>query len=107
MRSLTLARQRGGSLYTMLALALLSIVFALGAWSWLQFYRQNENATGLFTQTDFPAITIGSRLVASGAGAQLYDLDAQLIEQQQLVREGYLRLSPVDDASLKYPYPYP
>jgi hypothetical protein len=61
-------------------------------------------ATGLFTQTDFPAVTIASRLVAEGRGAELYKLDAQLEEQRRLISEGYISLSP--DAGLKYPYPY-
>ena len=101
-----MARHRGGSLYIALALVIFAAVFALGAWSWLQFYRENRDPTGLFTQTDFPAIVIGSRLVASGAGAQLYDLDAQLIEQRQMARAGYLRLPPGESTKLHYPYPY-
>lgn len=58
----------------------------------------------LFTQTDFPAIVIAARLVASGRGHALYDLDAQLQEQHKLEAEGYLRLPP--GWKLEYPYPY-
>lgn len=99
-------RVRGGNLYTILALALLAITFAINASSWVQFYRSNGSHVGLFTQTDFPGIVIGAKLVASGQGAQLYDLDAQLREQQRMVSAGYLSLAPTENAQLNYPYPY-
>ncbi len=106
LRSSVFVRWREGSLYTTLAFGLLAAVFAVGALSWVQFYRANGSPVALFTQTDFPGIAIGSRLAASGQGAQLYDLGAQLREQQSMVSAGYLSLSPAESAQLKYPYPY-
>src|SRR6266566_4001728 len=100
------ARWREGNLYPILALGLLVAVFAINALSWLQFYRANGGPVGLFTQTDFPGIAIGAKLVASGQGAQLYNLDAQLREQQRMVSAVYLLPAPAESADLKYPYPY-
>jgi hypothetical protein len=92
--------------YPLLVLAVILAIFALGAWTWVQFFTRDAggNRTVLFTQTDFPAIVIASRLVASGHGAHLYDLNAQLQEQRRMIARGELALSPDDD--LKYPYPY-
>ena len=86
------------------ALAVILVVFALGTWSWVQFGRAAGLGFGLFTQSDFPAVTIASRMVSQGRGADLYSLPAQLEGQRQLIAEGYVALSPSDD--LKYPYPY-
>ena len=86
------------------ALAVIVVVFALGTWSWVQFGRASGLGFGLFTQSDFPAVTIASRMVSEGRGADLYSLQAQLEGQRQLIAEGYVALSPSDD--LKYPYPY-
>jgi hypothetical protein len=95
-------------LLNLLALAMITVVFAWGAWSWVQFFRSPQGGagspTGLFTQTDYPAVVLASRMVSSGDGAQLYDLDRQLAGQQQLIREGYIH-QPLD-APLLYPYPY-
>jgi len=91
-------------------LLLFIVVFIYGAWSWTQFFVQPQSANGnrvvLFTQTDFPAIVIASHLVASGQGADLYDLGRQLEGQQRLTSEGYLALSAGANLDLKYPYPY-
>jgi hypothetical protein len=91
-----------------LALAVLSATFALGARSWVVFFLYpgvaNGVPVGLFTQTDYPAIAIASRIIQSGRGAELYDLEAQRREQTRLVDEGYLILPREDD--LRYPYPY-
>src|SRR5689334_15760814 len=70
----------------------LAAIFFFGAWSWVDFYRESGGVTGLFTQTDFPAVTIASRLVAEGHGKELYNLDAQLREQRNLISQGYLAL---------------
>ena len=86
------------------ALAIIVVVFALGTWSWVQFGRASGLGFGLFTQSDFPAVTIASRMVTEGRGADLYSLPAQLEGQRQLIAEGYVALTPSDD--LKYPYPY-
>ena len=95
---------------TFSVLLLFVVVFIYGAWSWTQFFVQPQAANGnrvvLFTQTDFPAIVIASRLVASGQGDVLYDLERQLVGQQRLTSEGYLSLSSQDNLDLKYPYPY-
>jgi hypothetical protein len=87
-----------------LALAVVLIVFVWGVWSWAQFGRVAGGRLGLFTQTDFPAVTIVSRMVSEGRGAEIYSLDAQLEGQRRLIGEGYLLLGP--DEELKYPYPY-
>ena len=86
------------------ALGVIVVVFALGTWSWVQFGRASGLGFGLFTQSDFPAVTIASRMVSEGRGADLYSLQAQLEGQRQLIAEGYVALVPSDD--LKYPYPY-
>lgn|GEM_PF-5805238 len=91
----------------LLALLIIAGVFALGARSWAQFYANNGGPVGLFTQTDFPGVLIGAGLISSGSGAELYDLDAQLRQQQVLTDQGYLLLSPEESTHLKYPYPYP
>lgn len=95
-------------LNNLLALGLIAVVFALSAWSWVQFFRSPDGGAGsyttLFTQTDYPAVVIASRLVSSGQGAQLYDLALQLEGQRQLIREGYLHQTLASD--LLYPYPY-
>lgn len=98
--------QNRSKLYTPVTLTLLSAVFLIGAIRWVSFLDYNGGPTGLFTQTDFPGVVIGSRIVASGQGAELYNLDLQLKEQQQLRSEGYLTLSPSENLDLKYPYPY-
>jgi hypothetical protein len=94
--------------YVLVALVLLGAVFAFGAQSWVRFFLDpgvaNGVPAGLFTQADFPAIAIGSRMVAEGRGGELYDLDAQLQGQRRLIAEGYVWLSP--ETELKYPYPY-
>jgi hypothetical protein len=95
---------RRANLYVLSGLLVMMAVFAIGVWSWVSFYRASGGATGLFTQTDFPAVTIASRLVSEGRGAELYKLDVQLEGQRRLISEGYIELSP--DAGLKYPYPY-
>ena len=91
-------------------LLLLAAVFIYGTWSWTQFFLLPQRANGdrvvLFTQTDFPAIVIASRLVASGQGADLYNLDLQMEGQQRLASEGYLALSAQNNLRLYYPYPY-
>ena len=99
-----LATTRRANLNALLCLVVLAAIFAFAAWSWVSFYKGSGGATGLFTQTDFPAVTIASRLVAEGRGASLYNLDAQLEGQRKLIAEGYIALSPAD--GLKYPYPY-
>jgi hypothetical protein len=86
------------------ALVVVAVVFALGAWSWVLFRGEAGGAFGLFTQSDFPAVTIASRIVSEGRGAGLYSLPAQLEEQRRLIAESYIGLSPADD--LRYPYPY-
>ena len=97
------AALRRANLYVLSSLLVMTAV-AIGAWSWASFYRESGGTTGLFTQTDFPAVTIASRLVSEGRGAELYKLDVQLAEQRRLISEGYIEFSP--DAGLKYPYPY-
>jgi hypothetical protein len=87
-----------------LALAAVLIIFVWGAWSWALLGQYVGRPFGLFTQSDFPAVTIVSRMVSEGHGAELYSLDAQVEGQRRLIAEGYLYLSPDDD--LKYPYPY-
>jgi hypothetical protein len=96
--------KRRANLYVLLTLLVMTAVFAAGAWSWVGFYKSEGSTTGLFTQTDFPAVTIASRLVSEGRGAELYNLDAQLAGQRRLISEGYITLSGSED--LKYPYPY-
>jgi hypothetical protein len=90
------------------ALALMAGTFALSVRSWIAFYQAPDGGNGdpvaLFTQTDYPAITIASRLIVEGRSDELYELDAQREEQARLVDEGYLAL-PRDD-ELRYPYPY-
>ncbi len=90
------------------AIVVMMATFAVGAQSWAQFFLSPNEANGvpvrLFTQTDYPAISIASRIVASGRGGQLYDLEVQRREQDALASEGYLDLP--QGSSLKYPYPY-
>src|SRR5438045_493178 len=86
-----------GKLYTYCALLLLALGFLVAARSWVAFGSQPDVGipVGLFTQTDFPAVVIASRLVASGAaGPRLYDPVAQLEGQNLLTRQGYLQLEP-------------
>ncbi len=90
----------------LISMALFVIVFVPGALSWHRFFVANYGPVGLFTQTDFPGIVIGSRLVSSGHGAELYNFNLQLREQKRLIDEGEITLSPADSAQLKYPYPY-
>jgi hypothetical protein len=91
-----------------LALGIISITFALGARSWVDFFLApdagNGNPVGLFTHTDYPAITIASRIIATGRSAELYNLDVQRQEQARLADEGHIALPSDDD--LRYPYPY-
>jgi hypothetical protein len=91
-------------LYRTLALVVIGALFAFGAWQWVQFGRAEGIPRGLFTQTDFPAVTIASRLIAEGRTYELYSLDAQLEGQRRLVAEGELLLP--DGLGLAYPYPY-
>jgi hypothetical protein len=95
-------------LLNLLVLAMIALVFAWGAWSWVQFFRSPQGGagshTGLFTQTDYPAVVIASRIVSSGDARQLYDLDWQREGQLRLIRDGYLHQP--RDAPLLYPYPY-
>ncbi|MEO8286903.1 MAG: glycosyltransferase family 87 protein [Chloroflexota bacterium] len=86
------------------ALAVLAALFAVSALSWVRFSESAGSVAGLFTQTDFPAVTITSRLISEGRGAEMYNLDVQLEGQKRLIAEGYLILSPTD--GLHYPYPY-
>ena len=104
--SLALPGLRKPQLRAVSALAIFTAIFALGAVSWVSFARSNGGPVGLFTQTDYVAISIATRMVSSGDGARLYDLGAQLQEQQTLRAQGYLSLSPGEDLQLKYPYPY-
>jgi hypothetical protein len=97
------ARPRASTV-TLVMLTVLAGVFAIGAWGWVLFARENGSPTGLFTYTDFPAITIASRLLSEGRAAELYNLDAQLEGQRRLIAEGYLAFDPADP--LKVPYPY-
>jgi hypothetical protein len=102
------AHARRGRLYVLATILVLMVTFAVGVRSWAQFFLAASEANGvparLFTQTDYPAIAIGSRLVASGRGGQLYDLAVQRREQDAIISEGYLDLAA--GSSLKYPYPY-
>lgn len=95
-------------LNNLLALTLVAVVFAWGAWSWVQFFVSPQggagNPTGLFSHTDYPAVSLASRMVSSGQGAHLYDLNLQLEGQRQLIREGYIH-QPLT-SPLLYPYPY-
>ncbi len=103
-------RPRPVQLGTFSILLLFVVVFIYGTWSWTQFFLLPQAANGdrvvLFTQTDFPAIVIASRLVTSGQGGALYNLDLQLEGQQLLNTEGYLSLSGRQNLALRYPYPY-
>src|SRR6478672_10560663 len=65
-------------LYTYCSLLLLGLGFFLAARSWVAFGEQEGIPEGLFTQTDFPAVVVASRLIASGAGSHLYEYEAQL-----------------------------
>jgi hypothetical protein len=87
-------------------LAIFAAIFAIGATSWAGFANGLGVPIGLFTQTDYVAIAIGQRIVSSGQRSHLYDFNLQLQEQQRLRAEGYLSLSPQEDQTLKYPYPY-
>lgn len=104
----TLLNARLERLYLLAAIIIMVATFAYGARSWVEFFLSPSEANGvpvrLFTQTDYPAITIASRIVASGNGAKLYDLEAQRQEQDALISEGYLNLP--KSLPLKYPYPY-
>ena len=91
-------------LYCVSALVVIGALFTFAAWQWVQFGRSVGIPVGLFTQTDYPAVTIASRLIVEGRAAELYNLDAQLHEQRRLIAEGELRLSP--EIELAYPYPY-
>jgi hypothetical protein len=93
-----------GRFYLTTALVVMGALFAVGAWSWAQFGRAEGIPVGLFTQTDFPAVTIASRLIVEGRSAELYSLDAQLEQQRRLAAEGEVLLAP--EAGLVYPYPY-
>lgn len=99
---------RRGRLYILASLLAMMATFAIGARSWTQFYLSPHEANGvptrLFTNTDYPAIAIASRIVASGEGGQLYDLDMQRREQDALAVEGSLYQP--QGLPLKYPYPY-
>lgn len=99
---------RRGRLFVLAALILMGAVFAIGAGNWVRFFLDPNEANGvpirLFTQADFPAVVIASRMVSEGQGARLYNLDAQRNEQRKLIEEGYIYLPP--DIELKYPYPY-
>lgn len=92
------------------ALLVFAGVFALGAMSWTQFFLDPQANGGsrarLFTQTDFPAYVLASRLIASGRGTDLYDLNVQYEEQTRLREEGHLSMSNAEASALRYPYPY-
>jgi hypothetical protein len=91
-------------LYAVTALGIIAALFAFGAWQWAQFGRAEGIPAGLFTQTDFPAVTIASRLIVEGRAGELYSLNAQLDVQRQMIARGEVLLSP--EAGLVYPYPY-
>lgn len=99
-----------GPVYGLLPWLVFTLVFALSAISWTQFFLDPRANGGdrvrLFTQTDFPAYTLAARLIHSGRGAQLYDLQTQFNEQNALMAEGYLRMTPDEASVLRYPYPY-
>jgi hypothetical protein len=101
-----LAVTRKPNLPVLSMLAVFAVIFALGAVSWVDFSHAEGGPIGLFTQTDYPAITIGSRTISSGEGSRLYDLGLQLREQQDLRAQGYLSLGPGEAQKLQYPYPY-
>ncbi len=104
-RGLLLSR---GRLYILASILVMMATFAVGARSWAGFFLSSQEANGvpvrLFTHTDYPAIAIASRIVASGRGGQLYNLDVQRQEQDALASEGYLYQP--QGLPLKYPYPY-
>lgn len=91
------------------ALAAILLIFALGASSWVRFFLSPGDAGAggnrviLLTQADYPAIALASGIAGKGRGDQLYNLAAQLQEQNRLADEGYV-VAPRD--RLVYPYPY-
>ncbi len=91
------------------ALAVTLLVFTWTASSWVRFFLAPADAGAggnrvvLFTSADYPAITLASRIISTGHGDQLYDLNAQLREQNRLFDEGYIV---ADRSRLAYPYPY-
>lgn len=91
------------------AISAILLVFLLGASSWVRFFLSpgevgaGGNRTVLFTAADYPAIVIAARIAASGKGDQLYDLSAQLREQNRLNEQGAVV---VGKDVLAYPYPY-
>lgn len=102
------ARAMRGRLYVLASILVLMATFAVGVRGWTQFFLSPEEANGvpvrLFTHADYPGIAIGARIVASGRGGALYNLDVQRQEQDKLISEGYLYLP--QGQPLKYPYPY-
>ncbi|HEX9988994.1 MAG TPA: glycosyltransferase family 87 protein [Chloroflexia bacterium] len=102
-------RERG-RYYVLMALVLFGAIFTIGAQSWVRFFLDPKESNGvpvrLFTNADYPGISIGSRMVAAGRGAELYNFDAQLQEQGRIIEEGYLYLRAGPDVPLLYPYPY-
>lgn len=95
-------------LYLLVPLTLFVFSFVYSTWSWVRFFQSpdvaNSNPVALFSQTDFPAITMASRMVSSGRGGDLYNFDAQLQAQRDLISEGYI-YQPLA-APLRFPYPY-
>ncbi len=95
-------------LYVLASLALFVFSFVYSTWSWVRFFQSpdvaNSNPIALFSQTDFPAVTMAARMVSSGDGIDLYNFDAQLVAQRDLISEGYL-YQPLA-APLRFPYPY-
>jgi hypothetical protein len=87
-------------------LTIFATLFAVSVSTWVIFARSLGGPIGLFTQTDYVAIAISTRIVSSGEGARLYDFNVQLQEQQALRAEGYLSLGLDESRTLKYPYPY-
>src|SRR4051794_21934200 len=95
-----------GRFYTAVALLLFAVTFGAGVLRWVQLSDQVGGPVGLFTQTDFPAGTIATRLINSGRVGELYNLQSQLGEQKSLAAEGWLALTPAEAGTLHYPYPY-
>lgn len=87
-----------------MGLGIILLVLFWGAWSWVQFGRSLEGDHGLYTQSDFPAVTIVSRMISEGHGSDIYNLTAQLEGQRRLIADNYIYLDPSQE--LKYPYPY-
>ena len=110
-RTTTAQALSSGRLVSLVSLPLLAMVvfaslFYMSTSAWVRFGQENGIPAGLFTQSDFAAVAIASKLVHDGYGAELYDLNRQLQGQQQMRSHGFLSLSPNENQELKYPYPY-